>query len=448
MWSITLSRKELFEFYLGGVKGFDAKATSSTGLRAPQGDSITLVWEDDPKRGLSLPTLAVVPDGQVGQVLATVVAAPQAPSPLTSLTRFISQKDASVHFDSDVIPLNEQLFPVFCALSCVEAIAHANGRIGLAQLTPALCRKTLAFAWCKALSARSSPEAIADLPDRWIGVHALLSGESSTSTLKATVATLLPLLKLSTELMIGVRPMGPGGRLAYELLWGSRTTQEEAWVLLSSKLDEAIGIDTLHSLNREERGLHLQRALKVLSSNSMKGSREDGDLVAACAFLATRLSPGSLDHFDILRSLGNQELVAWYAVFASLQGSREFLFARNALGYRLLKDLLLIEDKVGKPLADISFEELSIIRRVGSDVRFMASNSGELRVELIPYVCGSFTAAGRSGERSDVPSSSEQDLLNSSPASLRDRLVRLARELDRISREVDGREGYRKRSKT
>ncbi|MEK0266586.1 hypothetical protein QT383_10585 [Stenotrophomonas rhizophila] len=220
--------------------------------------------------------------------------------------------------------------------------------------------------------------------------------------------------------------------------WGSRVSQEKSWLSLSRGLDVAVSIDALNSLNREERGLHLQRALKTLSSQNSKVDGEDDALIAACAFLATRLSPGSLDHFEILKAFGNVELMAWYIVFASIQAPRDFLFSRNGLGFKVLKGLVLVEDKVAQPSADISFEELSILGRAGSEMRDFAADGQDLQVELIPYVSGSFNVRNRSAGRSNSAATRDQDLLNGSPGSLRDRLFRLARELDRISKEVDG----------
>lgn len=443
MWSVNLSRKEFFEFYLGGLRGVESRITPSSGLKISKPDGVTLVWADEPTE-FTLPSLAIVPDGHVEQVLVSVLSAPQAPSPLTSLTRVISRESAVSHFDSDLVPLNDNLIPVFCAMSCVEAVLYADGRIGLAQVTPALCRRTISFAWGRALIARASAESMQELPARWLKTHELLTGAGSASVFMKVLSSLVPILISCSELIIGVRPKSGAGMLAHELLWGSRVSQEKSWLSLSRGLDVAVSIDALNSLNREERGLHLQRALKTLSSQSSKVDGEDDALIAACAFLATRLSPGSLDHFEILKAFGNVELMAWYVVFASIQAPRDFLFSRNGLGFKILKGLVLVEDKVAQPSADISFEELSILGRAGSEMRDFAADGQDLQVELIPYVSGSFNVRNRSVGRSSSAATRDQDLLNGSPGSLRDRLFRLARELDRISKEVDG-GGYRKR---
>lgn len=447
MWSVHLSRKDFFEFYLGGFRRIESRISSGVGLKFGQGDAITMVWEDDPAQRSNLPSLVVAPDGQVGEILSLVLSAPQAPSPLTSLSRVISRTDAISHFESDVIPLNQQLFPTFAILTFVEAMLHAGGRLSLGQLSPLICRKTLTFAWGKALVSKVPAASIRDLPDRWLSVYGFLNGQASVDTVKPVLENMVSILVMCSELMIGVKPKKKGGRLAYELLWGTKVSQEQAWTSLAERLENVVGLDVLHSQNREERGLHLQRALKGLGASS-RTDDNGADLIAACAFLATRLSPGSLDHFEILRSVGRPELIAWYAMYAALQSPQELLLARSGIGFRILKEMLTVEEKLAPPVADISFEEISILTRVNTDLTSTLSHSGELGVELIPYVCSSFSFISKSKARTESATYGESNLYGDGQSSIKDRLTKLARELDRLSREVGDTESYKRRGKS
>lgn len=434
MWSALFNRREFFELYLGSTKLIANRVKEKSQVDVDSAEGITLIWEHNPVENFALPSLVIVGDGDVLGLLSAVVAAPQAPSPITALTRVISGREAQQHFDSDFLPLNEGVFPAFAALIFIESVIHGDGRLGVKQLTPLICKRTLTYAWGKGIGARVAAESFLDLPERWLDVYSLLNARQAADTAHRTIDSVIGSLSLLSQLAIGMRPESPAGGLAFELLTGGRESQELAWKRLAECLPRPVAIERLQLLTREERGTYLQEALKTLTS--VQARTEGEDIAAACAFLATRLAPGSLEHLDVLKDAGRPELLAWYAMYAALQHPKEIMSLNGGLGFRVLRDLRRVDEKLSAPSADISHSELKIIARAGLEA--MAAKIGhasELQVELVPYVVTSFTFQLKNRPRwGEGQQSLDMDSVDTH-ISPRARLAKFAAELANIARD-------------
>lgn len=435
MWSAQVNRREFFEIYLGSAKLIENRVRAVSQINVDDGSEIALIWDVNPRERFALPSLVIVADGDVKALLSAVKAAPQAPSPITALSRVISREEAKQHFDSDVLPLNERVFPAIAALILIEGILHGDGRLGLKQLTPLLCKRTLAYAWGRAMGSRVSAESFLELPVRWLDVYSMLNAPPALTIAQRTVASVIGGLDLLAQLAIGIRPNDLPGALAFELLNGDKDAQERAWQSLSTRLSRPVSIEAIQSMAREERGLQLQEALRALAS--VDSRTEHGEMVAACAFLATRVAPGALEHLEVLKSAARPELLAWYALYAALQHPKEILSLHSGLGFRLIRDLLRSEEKIAPPIADISYLEFKIVARAGLEA--MAGRIGhasELQVELIPYVSTSFTFQLRNLSRGDEGQQSFDMGPSERPISPRARAVRLASELEQLAKDL------------
>jgi hypothetical protein len=134
---------------------------------------------------------------------------------------------------------------------------------------------------------------------------------------------------------------------------------------------------------------------------------------AGCAFLATQIAPGSLEHLELLKEFGGATVVPWYAMFAALQFPVEVLQGVPGLGHRVLRDLSEVFDPVARPSADIAFAEMRIIERAGIDTIIRRlGHVGEIEVELIPGVTSSFSIGSRTRQTRE----SEQPIVEASAA--------------------------------
>ncbi|MFG0639854.1 hypothetical protein [Delftia sp. WSY_22] len=433
MWSALVNRREVFEVFLGSIKSIERRIRETSELSLGYGGETLLVWEYNPTLQPMLPSLVIVAEEDIQSTLSAIAAAPQSPSPVTALSRFLTHDEATRNFDDETLEFDGRILPALTALTFAEAMLHGDGRIGIKQLSPLICRRTLSFAWGKTVASRTGGEAFLELPSRWLDVYSILNSSSANDVAQYVVDPFVGILSLLTQIGHGYCPETVAGALAYELLNGNDDAKERAWEALGGKLSRFVRIDALQSLAREERGSYLQDALKMMSMGS---GREQFELAAACAFLATRLAPGSLEHLEILRNHKRPDLLAWYSIFASLQSPREILSLYGGLGFRLARDMVQVEDKLTPPAADIAYTELRMLARGSLDsLAGKVGHSSELQVELIPYVSTSFTFQLKNrNKRSD----GQQHLgveLTEHELSSRARLAQIARELSYIAQE-------------
>lgn len=441
MWSAQVNRRELFEIYLGSTKLLGSRVREAAQVGFSPGSDVVLVWGSDPTVRYSLPSLVIVAqEVDVQSILSAIAASPQAPSPISALSRVVTQGEARHHFDEDMLPLDDRLLPALVVLTFIEAVLRGDGRLGVRHLTPLICKRTFSYAWGKALSARAGPDSFVDLPSRWLEMYGALNTPPLLDTAQRTIDAVIKALSLAGQLALGLCPDGAPEALAFELLNGSKDSQEEAWQRLSQRQVRPVTLDELQALAREERASYLQNALRLLNDSiarEPKSGHSQDDMVATCAFLATRLAPGSLEHLDVLGVAGRGDVLAWYGLYAALQSPKEMMSLFGGLGYRVLRDLGRAEEKLAAPSADIAYSEFRVLARGGLEtLAGRLGHASELQVEVVPYVCTSFTFQPRRGTRL---TDSQQSLDMDRPEMVlppRIRVAQLAAELAELAKEL------------
>lgn len=393
MWNARLSRRELIELMLGGNKPLNLEVKRATG-GVMDGDprAFQAFWESEPLTGISPPNMIVVPEGTDADLLGALNASPQAPTPITALTRVLNYGEAQALFSTSPLNRTDEALYLCVALSMVEAVVHSEGRANLRQVTPAFCKRTLSYAWGRALAVCAPEAAMTMLPSRWVEAYALINVATPSQSIRTTVGSLEKVLSTCAQISLGVQPPGVVGELAFSIFLKNREAQERAWQELARVIGVSSPLGSLASATREERGTYLQKALKTAGSGVT-----DDSVFAACAFLATQVAPGSLEHLEVLRATAHTSIVFWYAMFAALQAPLAIMSGNGGLGIRVLRDMSKIDDQMARPTADIAFTELKLLERLGIDnLSRKFGHIGEIEVELIPLVTSSFSYHSRS----------------------------------------------------
>lgn len=400
MWSARLSRREVLELFLNAGRPAVASLQQTAGVTF-EGDASVFhaFWEYEVAANFPQPNLIVVPDGSEGELLVALNASPHAPSPITSLTRVLTRSEARRLFVSSNLESADAALPLAVALAMAEAVVLSEGRVSLRLVTPALCKRTLSYAWGKALAAQVPAEFLEMLPERWAESYGIVNGSNAPPWIRGTVAAMVSPLAASAQLGLGVQPSSAAGKLAYATLLRDRSLQQKIWNQLVQSAGGAPSLESIASATREERGVYLQQMLKASAQRNA-----DEASAATCAFLATQVAPGSLEHFELLRAGTHPSVVFWYALFACAQTPTEILNGLGGLGMRVLRDISAIEVPLGRPLADLAFSELKALERVGIETlgrKF--GHLGEVEVELIPLVTSSFSVHSRSSKTRNEP---------------------------------------------
>jgi hypothetical protein len=397
MLTTRLSRREALDLLLGASMPSRGVLKSTTGVVfGDDSSAIDAFWTSEPLPALPLPELVVIPDGSEKDLLVAINASPHSPTPITALTRILTRSEALALFDSP--PINDfgvDLLPAATALALVEAVVLSEGRVPLRHVTPALCKRTLSFTWGRALAARSPENFMEKLPARWIESYEIVNNTSAQNSLfRASVSALIGPLSICAQLASGLLPPSLAGKLAYACFRRDRRLQDEAWAALAKTEGGTPSLASIASATREERGIY--RSVSIADS--------DESSIAACAFIATQVAPGSLEHFEVLRGASHPSIVFWYALYASLQTPSDILGGLGGLGLRVLRDVSQTTDYVGRPTADIAFSELKALERVGVEgVMRKFGHLGEVEVELVPLVTCSFSCISRSARTRNEP---------------------------------------------
>lgn len=401
MWNTALTRKELVELVIGARKVDDLKLNRATGIKPGTDPSLyEAYWQEQPVATLPLPNLLVASgENSVSDLLIALNASPTSPSPITALCRILTREEAADLFQESLLDTRRDLSVAILALAIAEAVLLADGRLVPRLATPAICKRTLSYAWGKALSVQLPPRIMQGLPNRWMETYASLNATPGPTSFQSVVSDLMGPLGICAHLAMGLKPPGTLGELAYSTFNADTAQQQQIWKHLSAQLDEQWSLREIATATREERGLYLQAALKLMHKSS---SAQRDERTAVCAFLATQVAPGSLEHLELLKINGAPAMVLWYALFAALQAPIDIVMGLPGAGQRVLRELTALQDPLSRPTADIAFAEHRILERVGIETiarRF--GHVGEIEVELVPGVTSSFSLHGRNRTRAE-----------------------------------------------
>jgi hypothetical protein len=402
MWYVQLSRRDFFEVCLGGYDPakLDARQISTVLTEGQRSPMIDAYWSQNPALHFGYPTMAVVPDGDEIDILTALNASPQAPTPFTALCRVISRTEAAEYFGASPLQSSDKLLPATVALAIVEAMLYSEGKLTIRTVSPAACRRTISYAWGRAAATGIPPSSLERLASRWIETYVFIGQiQEAVGVVKNTVHSLVDVLNVGVQLGHGILPSSPSAKMAHAVLSRDDFRLEQAWSELCQNIGLSVSLSELALCSREERGGYLQQALRISSTADSRSL-----VLPACAFLATRVAPDSLEHLEILRSTGKPEIALWYALYAALQYPVAILQLQNGLGSRVLRDIERVEDHFSPPTADISYKELGAISRLGVEsIARKFSHTGEIEVEIVPLVTTSFSYHGRVSKASKEP---------------------------------------------
>lgn len=441
MWHIKLSKRDFLEFWISGGRSTPAKVSrfQSSG-QVETDDLIRAFWMDEPSDASPFPNCIVGSEEQLASVITAINSSPSATTPVSAFSRLISTRDFNEYSRSKSMNFAGLLNAAIVALVMAEAVWHSEGKVGLRQVSFAACKRTLSYAFGRALAGQLGGDGLERLPSRWLEVYSILNPNVSSSQLRDTLSALTSALRAFASISWGLSPNSEATELAFAIHRGDREALRLFWSKYSRSFAPGIELDALQASTRENRANYLQAALSALSGNDQGGVESGNGILesglgisgsghgmpssgyglpgsghgvsgrgsevgaAVCAFIATQIAPGSLEHLELLRQSGSPALVFWYALYAALQAPGDILSSQSGLGFKIYRGVASVEDLLSAPSADISYEEIKILERTGLDglVRNFG-HQNEVVVELVPGVSSSFSYGSRQlrGSKSD-----------------------------------------------
>ncbi|UVL70094.1 hypothetical protein [Pseudomonas protegens] len=403
MWHLKFSKRDFVEFWLGSNKKILNKARRSSFAQtiADDDDVVNAFWAQEPSTDYFFPSVIVASESVLIFISMAINASPTAPTPISAFSRMVLSSDAETYFLKSQIKLSDCSIAAIVAVSMAEATMHSDGRLGVRQLSSAACKRTLAYAWGKAVTAQIHDRNFDVIIARWHETYGMINALSPSEGLRTIISAEAGVLNAYAQLSYGLPPSSEAASLAYVLNSNSKNkgSLEDYWRRLSKSLGFDISLEALSQSTREERGMYLQEALNLASS-----SPRNETLAAVCAFIATQVAPGSLEHMELLKNSATPEVVFWYALYAGLQSPNEIMAGLGGLGFRIYRDIASVEERLSPPTSDICYEELKALERSGiASLSKKFGQVGVVEVEILPMVKASFSYGLRQ------PATSRQD---------------------------------------
>lgn len=383
MWNLSLNRKEFIDLWIGSNRRTVSLAVEQLDGIEPDKDLINLQWDTPPSAEYYFPHRVIASDEDLKYIFTALNSTPAAATPVSAYTRALTFREHRTYRLQKTSP---GLAP-FVAMAMAEAALLAEGRSSWKEISLAGYTRSLSYIWGKAIRFGDANTILHDIPARWFQTYVAVTNSGSSETLRRTVTAASGILSSYINITDGlISSKGYPEALAVALYKKDRKSLNDLWLELTLRFGFDITLDNLMRSTREERAAYLQHALKY----SLK-PEDNGSITALCAFLATQVAPGSLEHLDLLRNTKNPEIVLWYAMYAALITPDEILGIQGGVGYRIYKLLTATPSMHQASTADICYSEFKVLERSGMDAFLKKTTSSrELQVELVPYVTASF----------------------------------------------------------
>lgn len=395
MWQATLTSEDFLTYWLGDPTALESRLKQCPGISLNPKSSkgvVEIYWNEYPLSSIYHPILIVSSENDSFSFLQKFNALPSGINPVTSLTRIMTPQEVSSYSKVVNSGINNSVTHLIVAISFVEAICHSNLALNLKQLTIPDLKRTLSFVWAKGLFNQIPDITLNQIPVRWEHTQMLIHNHSEDSkTELRVIPACINILKTCETILNSKGPKYSYENLAYALINKDKNATNIEWIRILKTIDIDLELASFHKLPREERSNIL---LKYLSHGTKD---EPIDYFIGAAFIATQVSPGTMEQLENLFRHCPVDVVFWYALFSAILYPKDILSFNNGLGLRLLRDIESSESYFESPKADISYNELATIRNI--DLSYVSNSFGhrnEVLVELVPLITSSFTLSKRS----------------------------------------------------
>jgi hypothetical protein len=390
-WSKSVSRKELAEVLrlerlpdATGLREFDR----GTRLPGRQGD-IELVWKQDPREGKCTPSAIIVDREDERDLLAWISTYVPSVRPLSAYTRVCDRDMASQFGNLKSAPHFGVLEDACLGLILGETATYVATKRELRQMTHNSSLSTLSFVVARGAGFGLSAEKVDELATKWLQARTFIRGT--------------PLPVSAQQVQAGwsvIRHAAPGNDFKLPLwepvsaivldacsqILRKGDMDEGIWISLTKDLPDLTHLRADLTGPREERLSLFEKTINAIRNRTFKKS---ANAEFFCAYLASSISPGTLDHVEVLLPYLDvfPSLLIWYGLCAGLSSRGTLLDSLNGLARRLKRELTREADFLETPSCDIGFAELEILStsvKEWGDLRTVGV--GQIVVELLPCI--------------------------------------------------------------
>lgn len=393
MWSKKVSRKELADILnAGGPSSRDNILESHDTLSPFSGlyglgssDDLELLWKNDPFAERRLPAAIIVDRQDQKDLLAWINTYVPSIRPLTAYIRLADRQTASDFLGLRTSPRLGMFEGACLGMIIGETLTYIGNRGGVRNTSHIASLSTLSFAIARAVALGLEKRFVSEVETSWSRTRELLGAASlpiNARAIQTAWSVVRYLSKGDIELPAWQTPSQVVLEACSQILSSGEIHNHEL-ESLSREVPEFAVLRNELGGPREERLALFEQAIKAIP----RAARGNSNAEFLCAYLASAISPGTLDHLHVLLPHVDTfpSLLIWYGLCAGLSRKQNFGPSLNGLGRRVQRELFREDHFLQTPSCDISFTELQIISKSARDwTDIPTSAAGQFVVELLP----------------------------------------------------------------
>lgn len=407
----------------------------------PLGQTILVIWSQDPRETVRLPELLVCEDGTEQDWTAWITTIAARIRPFSAYMRLLPYSQFKSLSAAVRLPVLGKLTWPAAGMILGEVLAGSGlPDTILDGLPAAACTGTLSFALFRAAAVYADFSQWDELLDGWNFTRDVTRQRHRKEDADGVVRICAIVIEAA------------GGSV--DARWRSRSNRVlvdacRQLMKASNAMPPALfEIPQLRTAAKQMEGTREGRVIAFKEfTNSLGDQKVDSELTSfALGFLASRIAPGTLQHASLLTPLVRRYASShlWYGFFAGLSGeslsegeAQRSIVDLPASARRAVRDLLRPESIFNAPTCDIGVQELAALAKTSKEPLggVIASSSGQVSVELLPLVATSISVAGRDRADRMRPNNTEE----------RESLLRERELLQRMGESLEyAREAYRR----
>lgn len=390
MWTKKVDRKELPEILtLGGLASRSGARELHEGIEVLAGpDDIELLWGENPLENKRL-LVAIIVEGRIQKdLLAWVNTYVPSIRPLTAYSRILDRQTAAHLSTLNPYPRLGRLEDACLGLIIGETATYVSNKGAPRGITHAACLSTLSFSIARAAGFGFDRKLISDVEDHWSRTRAAIGAPTLPISVDP-VESAWSVIRHLSEAKIDLPPSRPVGEAVLEAcsqILSSGAIATNTWMSLTKDVPQLGPLRGELTGPREDRLVLFERAASELPRTRGRGDTNSEFL---CAYLASSISPGTLDHMHILLPYVDAlpGLLIWYGLCAGLSSRGSFESGLDGLVRRTKRDVVKEDTIFQAPSCDIAFGELEVIGASTRDLTDLRTlSTGLLIVELAPFI--------------------------------------------------------------
>jgi len=386
-----LNRKDLASLLVADTPPLNVRRVSreelSEGLALS--NAFVAFWGRDPVSRSEPPNVVLVRDHELRDTLAWLWTYAPDVRPVTSITALMDINAFMTAVELSERPSLNGTGNAWLGLIFAEVARSSEGRAAMDRLTLSSCTSTAAFAQARAKALGYDASCVSRLARTWSQVQSMVGSGVSVAPNAALVDLFSLLHEFEGKGRRGNLNLFPPriqtlvGAAAADY-FASGTIGESTWMLLTQGRASAAEVRNSADTSREDRVRNFQSvATEILNSPSKE--ERDAFLIA---YLASQVSPGSMEHLHLLNTAAAVYPSAyyWYGALAGLTKQSSVAAANGGLGRRLLREISREFSVFSRPTADIDHSELQLVTESSRGDTMRSSFPGFLTVSLLPGV--------------------------------------------------------------